>query len=370
MATLSKKPAGASAAKPAKMIDLTKEKTSPAVTKFVNRVNKLFVMFLKKTNVPVFMAMAKNASAESFFLDYDTYKAVFGEIGIQLFEQCFLTALNTAIADDVTAAIDKSAAFVGLWDSHTIYDIVTNATTIMVGDEDGRRYFTAHQYHTISSEDLAKLEVGTYMPFDEYNPNRFYQQVYHIIGLSVAIVKNIIKNRWPKLYYSDETSVVTGRFYATLGAYLRDANVSKIDTSEEYAERTVRQFMDELDKPLMTMTAALLDDSGLSHATVLSFLSSIKLHLVYNESASGKIGDTTVTMMLVAESLNGKPGVSFDITIKDLMVCYEACLEGEQASKTRIEKFEKAIKRYVNDLCMLAIKVYIETAMSDIVQES
>ncbi len=370
MATLSKKPAAASAVKSAKMIDLTKEKTSPAVTKFITRVNKMFVTFLKKSNVPVFMATAKNASVESFFLDYDTYKAVFGEIGIQLFEQCFLTALNTIIADDVTSAIDKSDAFVGLWDSHTIYDIASNATTIMVGDEDGRRYFTAHQYHTISADDLAKLAVGTYMPFDEYNPNRFYQQVHHIIGLSVSVVKNIIKNRWPKLYYSDETSVVTGRFYATLGAYLRDGSVSKINISDPYEERTIRQFMDELDKPLMTMTAALLDDSGLSHATVLSFLSAVKLHLVYSESASGHVGDTTVTLMLVADSLNGKPAVSFDITIKDLMACYETCLEGKQASKTRIEKFEKSIKRYINDLCMMAIKVYIETAMSDVVQES
>lgn len=367
MASLSKK---SPEPKPVKMIDLTKDKTSSAVTKFITRVNKMFVLFLKKTNVPVFMAMAKNASTESFFLDHDIYKAIFGEIGIQLFDQCYLTALNTVITDDVTSAIDKSGAFVGLWDSHTIYDIVSNATTIMVGDEDGKQYFTAQQYHIISAEDLAKLDVGTYMPFDEYNPNRFYQQVYHIIGLTMSIVKHVITNRWPKLYYSDDTSVVYGRFYATLGAYLKNNNVSRIDVSEPYTERTVRQFMDELDRPLMTMVAAMLDDSGLCEATVLNFLSSIKLHLAYSEPDTKVIGDTLVTMMLVTETLPTHPAISFEITIKDLMQCYDVCVDGAKPSKTRLEKFERAIKRFISDLCMMSINVYIDSAMTSDVQES
>lgn len=342
-------------------IDLTANKTSAPVNKLISRINRTFIEFLKKSNVPTFIALTKTISIESYFLDHDTYKQLFGDITIQLFDQIATTAINSIIAEDVTSAINKAGYFVGLWDIHTIYDIVNAATTIMVGDEDGRLYFTAQQYHSITKEDLAKLQVGTYMPFDEYNPNRLYEQIQHIIGLTAYTVNDIIKNRWPKAYFCTEKIPMFDRIYNDFGTFMKDDVMKDIMSDTIYTERLIRQLTDSFDKPFMSYVSALLTESGLCEGIVLNMLSSVKLHVLYQEPEDHKMGSVILDMMFVAEKVEGKPSINFSITVGDLFTCINHANNPDiKVSKTKVEKFGRNVKKYLNDLCMFSVKLYLE----------
>lgn len=352
-----------------KMLDFSQDKTSPTVKKTVRVIDTIFQNQVKVSNIPAFKVMGKTINLHSFFLDHEDYQAIFGP-NCDILDRMMMSSISEYMAKDIVASIaDAKVNYVGVWDEWTIYNIAAATITFMKNDFDTELYLTAQQYQQISKEDLEKLPGGSYMPFSQFNPNRFYEQVLLIRKVILSIVTGIIENKLPKAFLGSQDVPVNNRLWsyyknimnADMQKVLDDAGMDlKAYCAQPASERLIRDFNDIFEKPFMTFTALLLQESGLSQNIINMMLGMSRIFVFYDDPEDKSLGDVSLIIALTNEKsdLPNKAKVDFNITIQDALDM--ALLDPKELPKKCGEIYGKPIRTLLLDLCIYAINIYVD----------
>lgn len=352
-----------------KMLDFSQDKTSPTVRKTVRIIDAIFQNQVRISNIPAFKVMGKSINLNSFFLDHEDYQAIFGS-NCDVLDRMMMSSISEYMAKDIVASIaDAKVNYVGVWDEWTIYNIAAATITFMKNDFDTELYLTAQQYQQISKEDLEKLPEGSYMPFSQFNPNRFYEQILLIRKVILSIVTGIIENKLPKAFLGSQDVPVNNRLWsyyknimnADMQKVLDDASMDlKTYCAQPASERLIRDFNDIFEKPFMTFTSLLLQESGLSQNIINMMLGMSRIFVFYDDPENTSLGDVNLMITLTNEKsdLPNKAKVDFNITIQDALDM--ALLDQKELPKKCGEIYGKPIRTLLLNLCIYAINIYVD----------
>lgn len=352
-----------------KMLDFSQDKTSPTVRKTVRIIDAIFLNQVRVSNIPAFKVMGKSINLNSFFLDHEDYQAIFGP-NCDVLDRMMMSSISEYMAKDIVASIaDAKVNYVGVWDEWTIYNIAAVTITFMKNDFDTELYLTAQQYQQISKEDLEKLPEGSYMPFSQFNPNRFYEQILLIRKVILSIVTGIIENKLPKAFLGSQDVPVNNRLWsyyknimnADMQKVLDDAGMDlKAYCAQPASERLIRDFNDIFEKPFMTFTSLLLQESGLSQNIINMMLGMSRIFVFYDDPENTSLGDVNLMITLTNEKsdLPNKAKVDFNITIQDALDM--ALLDQKELPKKCGEIYGKPIRTLLLNLCIYAINIYVD----------
>lgn len=352
-----------------KMLDFSQDKTSPTVRKTVRIIDAIFLNQVRVSNIPAFKVMGKSINLNSFFLDHEDYQAIFGP-NCDVLDRMMMSSISEYMAKDIVASIaDAKVNYVGVWDEWTIYNIAAATITFMKNDFDTELYLTAQQYQQISKEDLEKLPEGSYMPFSQFNPNRFYEQILLIRKVILSIVTGIIENKLPKAFLGSQDVPVNNRLWsyyknimnADMQKVLDDAGMDlKAYCAQPASERLIRDFNDIFEKPFMTFTSLLLQESGLSQNIINMMLGMSRIFVFYDDPENTSLGDVNLMITLTNEKsdLPNKAKVDFNITIQDALDM--ALLDQKELPKKCGEIYGKPIRTLLLNLCIYAINIYVD----------
>ncbi|WP_300944111.1 hypothetical protein [uncultured Duncaniella sp.] len=359
-----------------KMIDLSADKTSPAVRRLVRLVETSFRGQVKIANIPALNVLYPTLTVQSFFMNHTDYEAILGT-NVDLLDRMMLTAISDTLARDIEESITEAGVhYVGVWDLHTLYSVVSATVTFMNNDTTVDKYLTPLQYKTIDAENLTKLPEGSYMPFTDYNPNRFYQQIVGIRQVVLSTISGMMEKRIPKAFLSSADYSLSHRmldyYYNGMHEGIckmigEDPETHMLNAyGEEPAnEKLVREFTDAFEKPFLEMLVAMLAESGLSTNVINLMLGSSRVHIMYDDPDGKQIKDVTITYILSTEK-SGLPKatkVEYKTTIGDAAII--ATIKPAMLPKSRRDQYGKPIRSFLLDLCTYAINIYCDVAGSD-----
>lgn len=361
-----------------KMLDFTKDKTSAPVKKAVHQVDMLFRQQVHDANIPALRVLEKIINVDSFFLNHLDFEAILGS-NIDLLDRMMMTAICSVLTKDIQESIaDAKLNYVGVWDEHTIYSIAGATVTFMKHDTKTETYLTALQFEKISQEDLDKFPTASYMPFSEYNPNRFFQQMINIRAVVLNTISGIIQHKIPKAFLASDEQPLSLRlvnYYQSIMQNDMKTIVSECKyvtvpednplygtfSEQPATEKLVRRITDYFEKPFMSFIALILQESGLSQNIINMMLGMSRLHLIYEDPVDKILGDVGVTVMLTTErsGLSKPTKVEYHTTIRDMTDM--ALLNMTNLSKSRWDTYGKPIRTFILDLCTYAINIYCDT---------
>lgn len=351
-----------------KTIDLTENKLSPPVRELTTRIDKLFRKQVKECNIPAFTVMGKVLTLEAFFLNHTDMEAILGD-NVGLLDRMALSAICSAMATDVRAAIEVSSTkYVGIWDTYTLYNVFAATITFMNHDTNPAKYLTALQYKTVNDETLSTLPEGSYMPFTEYNPNRFYQQLMQIRQAGLNVISGIIEKKIPKAFLCSPEMPLSYMMYKRYYNHMHTAISDVVDKlphdngfgAQPATERKVRVFAEGFEKPFLELLVNLLEQSGLSTNIINLALGATRVHLLYDDPATKAMDDVNITYCMSTEKA-GLPmahKVEYKTSIGDAVMM--GMIDPDRLPKTRCEKYGKAIRGFLLDLVTYAINVYCQ----------
>lgn len=358
-----------------KMIDLTADKTSPQVKKAIRLIESSFRTQVKGSNIPALSVMYQILTVESFFMNHTDYEAILGD-NVSLLDRMMLTAISDMVAKDIDDSIKEAGVhYVGVWDLYTLYSIVASTVTFMNNDTTVDKYLTPLQYKTIDAEALAKLPEGSYMPFKEYNPNRFYQQITGIRQVALTTISNMMEKRIPKAFLASSEYPLPYRMLDYYYTFMHEGIMAMIGEDPEThllnpfglepaTEKMIRRFTDAFEKPFLEMLTHLLTESGLSSNIINLMLGSSRVHIMYDDPTDKKVDDVTITYILSTEK-SGLPKatkVEYKTTIGDAVLT--AISKPAMFSKTRQDQYGKPLRTFLLDMCTYAINIYCDVTGS------
>jgi len=350
-------------------INTTSDKVSAPVRKFVADVEDAYRDQLKNCNIPVFRLIYDNpemATINSFFLNHLEYEAILG-IHVDILDRMMMTAIADRISHDIIASIEGSEmVYPGIWDIHTVYSIVGAATTFMKHDTLPERYFTPLQFDTISQEDLDEQPVASYMPFSQYNPNRFVEIAMGIRQLAINTIASIMQTKMPRAFLSSKDLPLWQRFFdrynANLAPAIEDLTDGNIEAflDRDGTENSIEAFVTSFEHPFLTLMIDLMLDSGISPYLINMMLRDSTVNVVYDDNVDEegnfkKLGDIGITYMISLTADNKRTNCSFAINVRDAI---EVGASGADIDKSRREAFGKSLRSFLLSICAHTINVF------------
>ena len=337
-----------------KSVDLTSngERTSALVTQQVRMINRSLVNQAKICNIPFFRVMSGSLSVESYFMNHIDYEALMGK-NIGVLDRMMKHAICDYLAVDIHENIKDYSGFTGVWDVYTIYNIAAVVTTIMKSDSSTDLYLTSHQYEMISDEDLAKLPVGTYMKFTEYNPTRFMQIVLQIRQVVLETMAGIMKDGLPNAFL---TPNLEGVQLIMKHAELFEATM--LDAIIDATEKMITRIAEATEKPFITMIMSLLTNSGLSENVINLALGTSRFHIVFDDVKDHKIGDIKLTFMLRYDNDDKPISVATSYQVKDM---FDLVLHPDKVTKKTKKAIGTALRAAILNFTTFTVNVYFAT---------
>jgi hypothetical protein len=349
------------------MINTETEKVSPVARSMIRHIDFNLKEQAKSSNIPAMKLLANTLSSETFFMNHLDFEAILGE-NISLLDRMMLSAISSVLTDDILDAIeDAHVNYVGVWDNYTIYSILTAIVTFMKNDTTSDLYLTGHQYAVISQEDLEKLAPGSYMPFKEYNPNRFFEQLAIIRRIAIETISGIITNKIPKAFLSSDELPLYMRLCADYKTALNAAIAPLIgDTAPseyiqlEASEKKIRMFTEYFEEPFLNFVTNMMEQSGLSTNIINLALGMSNIHIVYDDPADKKINEIGITYTIAAEKMpegiEDPPKMIYEFNMGDAIGI--SCCNHDQLFKSFKERFAKGLRSLILNIDTYAINVY------------
>ena len=352
---------------PLRTLNTTTDKISPAVRRMVKDIDTELKKQAKESNIPVMQILGANVlNAESFFLNHMDYTAILGK-NSDILDRMMMTAICSSLTEDILWSLTEAGVnYVGVWDRYTVYNILAAVVTFMKNDFDDELYLTAQQYAVISKEDLEKLPVTSYMPFSEYNPNRFVEQLMLIRAVAVDTIAGIMDNKLPKAFLSAKSDPIYGRLcknYKTMMENDMKELLGEMDAdtylNQSASEKKISAFTEYFEKPFLVMCSILMQQSGLSENLINMALGMSHVHIIYDDPTDRKLGDIHIVVNLAAEKLPvgiEQPKTGFSISVADAILF--ALGDIDELPKSKKEPFGKAIRSLIISMCTYSINIY------------
>lgn len=346
-----------------KTVNMTKDRTVSIARNIEKSINRSIQEQIMEINVPIFTILKKQLALDTYFLNYIDLKAIMGD-NVRLLDRMVLQSINSFITEQVYTAIKEKPGMVGVWDKYTIFSIASTVTTIFKHDKKEEQYFSALPYVVISEEDLQTLPEGSYMPFSEYNPNRFTQILSQIQTKVIDTIADLMSNAIPNIFLNSGNKS-EDLVLRLVESFKTNCEQAEIHLSEDFLKSTVNEknivdFVHEIETPFFSTIVAFMHNSGISDNLIKLFLSS-RLMILFDdpvESKNKKMKDINLSFMMRYQDVDNRfdpISASVSYPIGEL---YSILMDYENMSKSAKVRFGKMLRKAILTYNVMALDIY------------
>lgn len=362
--------------KPICMIDLTKNRTSAPVQKFINTLRNTVMTEGKRMHVAAVDAIVQDPGIISnYFLNRDMHKKLLGD-NLNLLDRVFRSSFAVLMTENLQSAMAKNKSVIpGLWSPYVLYSMVYSGISMI--ELDGKWYLTNVMADAPSS-DLEEFEKivrealttrnGRAIPFDEYNPNRLYQFWSATESVLINIIVSSGTTGMPNANMTTNGEPIykrrAGDFAAIMEANLRSKQ-EPIYLDEGTPDEIMEKFVKVFEGPLLSYLSLCLISSGLSEDIVKEMLMQSNAKCIYDISdlkeGSPLISKKTKVYYVLSNAANPDMCATFSCSAADVyaMIGWDRNLPETTPPKTVYNRVGKAIDDFFKDLINYTINLYI-----------
>lgn len=362
--------------KPIRMIDLTKNRTSAPVQKFINTLRNTVMTEGKRMHVAAIDAIVQDPGIISnYFLNRDMHQKLLGD-NLNLLDRVFRSSFATLMTENLQSAMAKNKSVIpGLWSPYVLYSMVYSGISMI--ELDGKWYLTNVMADAPSS-DLEEFEKivqealttrnGRAIPFDEYNPNRLYQFWSATESVLISIIVSSGTTGMPNANMTTNGEPIykrrAGDFAAIMEANLRSKQ-EPIYLDEGTPDEIMEKFVKVFEGPLLSYLSLCLTSSGLSGDIVKEMLMQSNAKCIYDISdlkeGSPLISKKTKVYYILSNAANPDMSATFSCSAADVyaMIGWDRNLPETTPPKTVYNRVGKAIDDFFKDLINYTINLYI-----------
>lgn len=362
--------------KPIRMIDLTKNRTSAPVQKFINTLRNTVMTEGKRMHVAAIDAIVQDPGIISnYFLNRDMHQKLLGD-NLNLLDRVFRSSFATLMTENLQSAMAKNKSVIpGLWSPYVLYSMVYSGISMI--ELDGKWYLTNVMADAPSS-DLEEFEKivqealttrnGRAIPFDEYNPNRLYQFWSATESVLINIIVSSGTTGMPNANMTTNGEPIykrrAGDFAAIMEANLRSKQ-EPIYLDEGTPDEIMEKFVKVFEGPLLSYLSLCLTSSGLSGDIVKEMLMQSNAKCIYDISdlkeGSPLISKKTKVYYILSNAANPDMSATFSCSAADVyaMIGWDRNLPETTPPKTVYNRVGKAIDDFFKDLINYTINLYI-----------
>jgi len=360
-----------------KMIDLTKNKTSTPVTRYVGTIKTDMVRIMKHSNIPVLMEMAKDSEVlQNYFLNRRLNSTLLGE-NITLMDRALRTAISNTIVNDLKDAMkNKNSCYPGIWNDHNLFSLVYSLVNItMMADAPEKGHFlTVCSPNNIptDAEKINGLPSSICIPFTEYNPNRLFQLCIVLQNTALNMIVETASRDVPSALMNAATDSVTIRMAEEFGRVLVSVMDEKgwladdMELSGEISDQATA-FIEVIEQPLIGYLMGLLSTSGLSNAVINEMFRHSTANAFYEIAdedfttqfiTSGNMIRYALSHKTEEESL--KFGIGFICDVHDLYTVAKWTKDGGTIMDKKIlNQLGSALKAFFDDAVRYCINIHL-----------
>lgn len=362
--------------KPIRMVDLTKNRTSAPVQKFINTLRNTVMTEGKRMHVAAIDAIVQDPGIISnYFLNRDMHQKLLGD-NLNLLDRVFRSSFATLMTENLQSAMAKNKSVIpGLWSPYVLYSMVYSGISMI--ELDGKWYLTNVMADAPSS-DLEEFEKivqealttrnGRAIPFDEYNPNRLYQFWSATESVLINIIVSSGTTGMPNANMTTNGEPIykrrAGDFAAIMEANLRSKQ-EPIYLDEGTPDEIMEKFVKVFEGPLLSYLSLCLTSSGLSEDIVKEMLMQSNAKCIYDISdlkeGSPLISKKTKVYYVLSNAANPDMCATFSCSAADVyaMIGWDRNLPETTPPKTVYNRVGKAIDDFFKDLINYTINLYI-----------
>lgn len=368
-----------------KMLDFTKDKTTPIAKNYEKGISKLLVNYLKNSNIPVLVEISKDQDIlPHYFLDQTFYARMLGDNIVHLNNAVKAAIVDTLMEGVSEAMHNKKAAYPGIWPRGAIYAIVATRVNIRRPSDNPKAgwYLTVRPYIGSSSEpvelttkEMSKLPAVECMTFGDYNSNRLFQFCMEAINQAITLIMNQIANGVPNAYVHSMTETLAGRYVREFGTILNE-NLKKTNWRETEHRGTITDlfssFVSIVESPLVGHMTALLSLSGLSSDVINRAFANSNATVYYSVSDSDRednavydlsdvIGGLNMIYALSNKDPQSPMQITFTAAAADLMHAADV-INGDTPMPDALNRVGNALVRFYDNLVKYSMAIYVAHA--------
>ena len=368
-----------------KMLDFTKDRTTPVAKNYEKGISKLLINYLKNSNIPVLVELSKDQEIlPHYFLDQTFYARMLGDNIIHLNNAVKAAIVDTLMEGVAEAMRNKKAVYPGIWPRGAIYAIVATRVNIRRPSDNPKAgwYLTVRPYAgsnsepvELTTEEMSKLPAVECMAFGDYNSNRLFQFCMEAINQAITLIMNQIANGVPNAYIHTASESLAGRYAREFGTILNE-NLKKTKWRETEHRGTVTDlfssFVSIVESPLVGHMSALLSLSGLSTDVINRAFSNSNATAYYSVSASDReddtiydlsdvIGSLSMTYALTNKDPQSPMQIVFTAAAADLMHAADV-INGDSPMPDALNRVGNALVRFYDYLVKYAMAIYVTHA--------
>ena len=334
--------------------------------KLINMINKEMKREFVSVHIPFLEVNCDWITLESYFLNYEEFNELMGS-NVTVLTDIVEHSIAKVLATDLYNKIQSSNSFIGRWDYEVVYNLVK--TNIHISTLNNIHYIAL----VSALKDLktfSDLPIDGKLEFGEYNPEKFTEFCDRIMNVVLNTAESYMSNNVPRAFAHGKSSINTifyERFHNTMEVpvqnFMREL-METIDTSDmkstEYSadylkipatEKQVQTFVNQFDKPFLTMMYGMLAESGLSLEVINDAITSSRVHMSYEDPLNRKLYDLKL---------------DYKVVYDDQMIIYESSI-GElvtmginHVSKTKAEQYGRKLKKFYTDFVSFVSAVYLK----------
>lgn len=346
-----------------KTVTMTKDRTVTVARNIEKSINRSIQEQIAEINVPIFTILKKQLALDAYFLNYIDLKAIMGD-NIRLLDRMVLQSINSFITEQVYTAIKEKPGMVGVWDKYTIFSIAATVTTVFKHDANDTYYLSALPYVTISEEDLQTLPEGSYMPFEEYNPNRFTQMLSQIQTKVVDTIADLMSNAIPNIFLNSGNKS-EDLVLRLVDSFKTNCDGVEIDLPEDFLKETVNEkniveFIHKIETPFFSTIVAFMHNSGISDNLIKLFLSS-RLMILFDdpvEAKNKKMKDINLSFVMRYQDVENRFNPITSSVSYPIGELYLILTDYENMSKSAKIRFGKMLRKAILTYNIMALDIY------------
>lgn len=334
--------------------------------KLINSINKEMKREFVSVHVPFLEVNSDWMNLESYFLNYEEFSELMGS-NITILTDIAEHAIAKVLATDLYNQIQGSNSFIGRWDYEVVYNLVKSNIHVSTLNN-------VHYIALVSAlKDLktfSELPIDGKLEFSEYNPEKFTEFCTRIMNVVLNTAQSYMTNNVPRAFAHGKSSINTifyERFHDTMEVpvqnFMREL-METVDTSDmkstEYSadylkipatEKQVQSFVNQFDKPFLTMMYGMLAESGLSLEVINDAITSSRVHMSYEDPLNRKLYDLKLDYKVVYDNQT----IVYESSIGELVT-----MGINHVSKTKAEQYGRKLKKFYTDFVSFVSAVYLK----------
>ena len=373
-------------------IDFTENKVSTPVKKYVDRIRGIVKRKLKNSNIPIFMEMSNDKDVLAhYFMNRKDYLGLIGGSNMAMLDRVVRLSIAQCVVNDVSLAMESKSGVVypGIWDEFSLMTLamsVIGIGTIENNPEKGYFLVCGHQDDLrkeggVTEEDAESYDIGTWVPFEDYNPNVITQYCLLIQSILIGMIRSEITSVIPAALSCSANESTYSRYARELKEILtpgitkwKERDKAETTTLDEEANA----FIDAVETGLVGYLVVLLSESGLSKEAIELALRVSKAKVFYTSDAEDdseinsfvdRRMNFIYTLNYTYHGVNGEEVFGTAITLKpyDIVAVVDSKADTAKNAKAHLGK---AFRKFIDSSMLYVTNIYLREKGNPISDEA